>query len=184
MARIMLSRKDIAARYRMALTLFVQRTPWPRLGTTLAIGIGTLTSLAPGLLPRTASAQAVLTGLLAACALAVAGFVRFVFAHQDFDNHPAFRRLRPPLTLATAVLVLAAAIQAGQWQNRLRVDMGTPPIGAAYWTHSAFGAAVILALLLGSARSLAWLLRRLRTAIRRATTPSTAYLRPALPPQP
>ncbi|WP_280316023.1 alpha/beta-hydrolase N-terminal domain-containing protein, partial [Nocardia abscessus] len=74
---------------------FLDRRPWvaaaigrvvpPRIGTTLGIGTGVLASLAPGLLPRTPSAQAVLTGLLAALTLGVAGVLRVILRRCAFD---------------------------------------------------------------------------------------------------
>ncbi|MFI5718155.1 alpha/beta-hydrolase family protein [Nocardia sp. NPDC051750] len=50
---------------------------WPSAGTTLAVAGGTILSLAPGLLPRTAPAQAVLTSVLIIALLAVARIARF-----------------------------------------------------------------------------------------------------------
>uniref|UniRef100_UPI00245875B4 alpha/beta-hydrolase N-terminal domain-containing protein n=1 Tax=Nocardia abscessus TaxID=120957 RepID=UPI00245875B4 len=73
----------------------LDRRPWlaaaigrvvpPRIGTTLGIGTGVLASLAPGLLPRTPGAQAVLTGLLAALTLGVAGGLRVILRRCAFD---------------------------------------------------------------------------------------------------
>ncbi|WP_280350833.1 alpha/beta-hydrolase N-terminal domain-containing protein, partial [Nocardia abscessus] len=73
----------------------LDRRPWlaaaigrvvpPRIGTTLGIGTGVLASLAPGLLPRTPGAQAVLTGLLAALTLGVAGGLRVLLRRCAFD---------------------------------------------------------------------------------------------------
>lgn len=48
----------------------------PPVGVTLAVTLGALLSLAPGLLPRSAAAQAVLTSVLALALLAIAGIAR------------------------------------------------------------------------------------------------------------
>ncbi|MET9289597.1 alpha/beta-hydrolase family protein [Nocardia beijingensis] len=133
----------------------------PRIGTTLGIGAGTLASLAPGLLPRTPGAQAVLTGLIAALTLGVAGALRILSRRWGFDVDRRHAWLRLPLLIATSVLVLGAAANAGHWQNRLRAAMGTPPIGADYWVRCALGAALIIGLLAAATRSIAWGRRKL-----------------------
>ncbi|MGK8500708.1 alpha/beta-hydrolase family protein [Nocardia asiatica] len=130
----------------------------PRIGTTLGIGTGVLASLAPGLLPRTPGAQAVLTGLLAALALGVAGVLRFVLRRWALEINQRQAWLRLPLLIATAVLVAGAAANAGHWQNRLRAAMGTPQIGADYWGRCALGAALIVGLCIGATRSIGWAL--------------------------
>ncbi|MEU7765284.1 alpha/beta-hydrolase family protein [Nocardia sp. NPDC049190] len=132
-----------------------------RIGTTLGLGVGTLASLAPGLLPRTPSAQAVLTGLLAVGALGIAGIVRFVLRRRGFDINQRHSSVRLPLMVAMSVLVVGAAANAGHWQNRLRAAMGTPQIGADYWMRCALGAALIVCLFAGTTRSIGWALRRL-----------------------
>ncbi|MEW1736704.1 alpha/beta-hydrolase family protein [Nocardia beijingensis] len=133
----------------------------PRIGTTFGIGVGTLASLAPGLLPRTPGAQAVLTGLIAALTLGVAGALRILLRRWGFDVDRRHAWLRLPLLIATSVLVLGAAAKAGHWQNRLRAAMGTPPIGADYWVRCALGAALIIGLLAAATRSIAWGWRKL-----------------------
>ncbi|WP_174184706.1 alpha/beta-hydrolase family protein [Nocardia barduliensis] len=133
----------------------------PRIGTTLGIGTGVLASLAPGLLPRTPGAQAVLTGLLAALALGVAGVLRVILRRWAHDLDQRLAWLRLPLLIATAVLVAGAAANAGHWQNRLRAAMGTPPIGADYWGRCALGAALIIGLFIGATRSIGWALGKL-----------------------
>ncbi|MGQ4596709.1 alpha/beta-hydrolase family protein [Nocardia sp. R6R-6] len=133
----------------------------PRIGTTLGIGIGALASLAPGLLPRTPSVQAVLTGLLTASALGVAGVLRVVARRSGIDIDQHLRRVRLPLLIAISALVMGAAANADHWQNRLRAAMGTPPITADYWLRWALGAGLIVGLFAGAARSIAWTLRRL-----------------------
>ncbi|WP_067471309.1 alpha/beta-hydrolase family protein [Nocardia amamiensis] len=139
----------------------VRVIPPPRIGTTLGAGIGVLASLAPGLLPRTPGAQAVLTGLLAAITLGIAGTARIILRRVDFDINQRHGWLRLPLLIATSVLVVGAAANAGHWQNRLRAAMGAPRIGTDYWLRCALGAALIIGLFVGATRSIAWALRRL-----------------------
>ncbi|MGY1934698.1 alpha/beta-hydrolase family protein [Nocardia gipuzkoensis] len=133
----------------------------PRVGTTLGIGTGVLASLAPGLLPRSPGAQAVLTGLLAALALGVAGVLRAILRRWAFDIDQRQAWVRLPLLIATSVLVVGAAANAGHWQNRLRAAMGTPRIGADYWVRCALGAVLIIGLLVGVTRTLGWALGKL-----------------------
>ncbi|MBF6225238.1 alpha/beta-hydrolase family protein [Nocardia abscessus] len=150
---------------------FLDRRPWvaaaigrvvpPRIGTTLGIGTGVLASLAPGLLPRTPGAQAMLTGLLAALTLGTAGVLRVILRRCAFDIDHRQPWLRLPLLIATSVLVVGAAANAGHWQNRLRAAMGTPQIGADYWVRCALGAALIIGLFVGATRVLGWALGRL-----------------------
>lgn len=131
----------------------------PRIGTTLAVGAGTLMSLAPGLLPRTPMAQAVLTGLLVALVLGVAGVGRFILRRCGVAGD--LSRWRMPVLGATAMLIAAATAHAGHWQNRLRAAMGTPAIGPEYWLWCALGATAIAGALYGLARGTAWVVRTL-----------------------
>ncbi|MGK8523554.1 alpha/beta-hydrolase family protein [Nocardia asteroides] len=148
--------------HRLAVALGRMRPP--RIGTTLGIGAGTLASLAPGLLPRTPGAQAVLTGLLATLALGVAGASRILLRRgcSDFVRRQAW--LRAPLLIAMSVSVVGAAANAGHWQNRLRAAMGTPPIGTDYWARCALGAAAIIALFACATRAIAWAAGKLGAA--------------------
>lgn len=139
----------------------VQRLSRPRIGTTLAIGIGTLASLSPGLLPRTPGAQAILTGLLVALALGVAGIVRFVVRHWGFDINRRLPRVRKPLLGAMSVLIAGAAALAGHWQNTVRAAMSTAPIGADYWLRWLIEAVLIVGVLVGVTRGVGWVLRKL-----------------------
>lgn len=132
----------------------------PRLGTTIAIGIGTLGSLAPGLLPRTPEAQAVLMGLLTAVALAMTGMLRLVL--RTWGLYTETTQMRRLALGATALVVVGAAAHAGTSQNKLRATMGTPLIGLEYWLRCAVGAAVIAGILFGLAKGIGWLLRSLR----------------------
>ncbi|MEV6324132.1 alpha/beta-hydrolase family protein [Nocardia sp. NPDC051787] len=153
----------MTAPFRRAATLrqAARRVLPPRIGTTLGTGIGVLASLAPGLLPRTPSAQAVLTGLFAALTLGVAGVLRVAGRRFGFDINQRQGWVRLPLLIATSVLVAGAAANAGHWQNRLRAAMGTPRIGMDYWLRCTLGAALIIGLLVGATRTIAWALRRL-----------------------
>nr|WP_280235522.1 alpha/beta-hydrolase family protein [Nocardia cyriacigeorgica] len=131
----------------------------PRVGTTIAITLGVAISLAPGLLPRTPMAQAVLTGLLVAVMLALAGMVRFVVRRCGVTaTRPTWRT---PILAAAALLIVGAATHAGHWQNKLRAAMGTSAIGPDYWLWCALGAAAIAGVLYGLARGIGWVLRTL-----------------------
>lgn len=131
---------------------------WPRVGTTLAAGIGTLVSLAPGLLPRTPTTQVVLTGLLVTLAFAFAGLIRLVARRRgNRAGDPTGPRR---LALAVAVIaVLAMVIHAGAWQNTLRAAMGVAPIGPGYWVRWGVGTVLLAGLLVPAARGIRWLLR-------------------------
>ncbi|MEV4129197.1 alpha/beta-hydrolase family protein [Nocardia sp. NPDC049707] len=137
------------------------RAAHPRIGTTLGIGLGTLISLAPGLLPRTPSAQAMLTGLLAAAALAGAGILRFALLRWDFDINRRLDRFRTPLLGSTALVVVGMVAQATHWQNRLRTAMDTALIGPDYWLRWALISIVIVAVLTGVVRVTGWFARKL-----------------------
>ncbi|MEV0245805.1 alpha/beta-hydrolase family protein [Nocardia sp. NPDC050712] len=136
----------------------------PRIGTTLSIGLGGLVSLAPGLLPRTPGAQAILTALLIVLALAAAGLGRIALRHWTIDLNSRFPRARRPLSGLVALLIAGAAAHAGHWQNALRAAMGTPPIGADYWVRCAFTAGALVLACVGLARGMGWALRRLGLA--------------------
>ncbi|MBH0781384.1 alpha/beta-hydrolase family protein [Nocardia bovistercoris] len=136
----------------------------PRIGTTLSIGVGTLISLAPNLLPRTPSAQAILTALTVTAALAVAGTIRYALHRSGFDINERYGRYRSPLAFGTACLLASAATAAGHWQNELRAAMDVPPIGAGYWLRWAVGATLLIGGCLALTRGIARGLRRLGRA--------------------
>ncbi|MGV9819674.1 alpha/beta-hydrolase family protein [Nocardia xishanensis] len=136
-------------------------TAAPRIGTTLAVVVGTLLSLAPSLLPRTAGAQAILTALLISCALGFAAILRMLLGRRRFDVDERFGRYRRALLVVAVAAVAFAAWRAGHWQNDLRAAMGTPPIGPGYWLRCAFGAALLTGLVAGVAKALRWALRKL-----------------------
>ncbi|WP_405166093.1 alpha/beta hydrolase [Nocardia sp. NBC_01499] len=144
-----------------AVSAATQRLSLPRIGTTLAIGVGTLVSLAPGLLPRTPGAQAILTGLLVALALGIAGIVRFVVRRWGFDINHRLPRVRLPLLIATSALVVGAVALAGHWQNLLRAAMSTAPIGVGYWPRWLIESALIVGAAAGVAQAVGWMLRKL-----------------------
>ncbi|MFI7666637.1 alpha/beta-hydrolase family protein [Nocardia sp. NPDC049526] len=136
----------------------------PRIGTTLGIGLGTSISLAPSLLPRTPSAQAMLTGLLAAVALAVAGVVRFALRRSDFDINRRMDRFRTPLLGSAVLAVVGMVVQATHWQNRLRTAMDTALIGPDYWLRWALVSVAIVGVVTGIARATGWFARKLGSA--------------------
>ncbi|WP_254854165.1 alpha/beta-hydrolase family protein [Nocardia donostiensis] len=140
----------------------VNRPIWPRMGTTAAIGIGVTASLTPGLLPRTAEAQAVVTGLLVAVALGGAGLIRFMLRRRGVNAENT--RGRRVFLLVAMLLIMVAAWYAGSWQNTLRAAMDTAPIGPGYWLRCAVIATVLVLLLRGIGQGIRWVLRRLRWA--------------------
>ncbi|WP_328397814.1 alpha/beta-hydrolase family protein [Nocardia sp. NBC_00416] len=132
---------------------------WPPVRTTLAVGVGTAISLAPGLLPRTAAAQSLLTVLLVLLGLGVARLVRVAAVRVAAgDAYPSSARTRRLVCTATAAGVLGAAVYAGVWQNTLRSAMGRAPAGPGYWASWLIGSillSVVLALVaIGVGRAL------------------------------
>ncbi|MEV6338671.1 alpha/beta-hydrolase family protein [Nocardia vinacea] len=136
----------------------------PRIGTTLGIGIGTSISLAPSLLPRTPGAQAMLTGLLAAVALAVAGVLRFALRHWDFDINHRMERFRTPLLGSAVLAVSGMVVQATHWQNRLRTAMDTASIDPDYWLRWALVSVAIVGVVTGIVRATGWFAQKLGSA--------------------
>ncbi|WP_028476419.1 alpha/beta-hydrolase family protein [Nocardia sp. CNY236] len=145
----------------VARTVLVPRIQPPRLGTSLGIGIGTLASLAPGLLPRSVGTQIALTGLLAALALGVAGILRALVRQPGLLGTRQQTRARMPVAVVMAVLVVGAVAHAHHWQNTLRAAMGAPRIAVDYWVRCGLGAAVVVGVCLGITHTIAWLLRTL-----------------------
>ncbi|BDT88416.1 alpha/beta-hydrolase family protein [Nocardia cyriacigeorgica] len=147
----------------------------PHIGTTLAIGTAVLISLAPGLLPRTPMAQAVLTGLLVAIMLGITGIGRFVLRKCGVTRERP--RWRMPVLGVTALLIVGAAFHAGHWQNRLRAAMDTPAIGPDYWLWCTLGATMIAGVLYALARGIGWVVRTLgRTRTLAAAVVASAVL--------
>lgn len=166
-----------------------RRRALPRPVTTLAAGAGVIASLAPGLLPRTAVTQAVLTAFLVAVALGGTALARTV-RRRSAPGRTAPRRLRPPGSLrtpatgipsedgirrrltvfGTAAAVLAALLAATHWQNTLRAAMDTPALTVAHWPAWAAITAILLATPLLAARAFTAAVRILRgTPLRTAT---------------
>ncbi|WP_324188153.1 alpha/beta-hydrolase family protein [Nocardia higoensis] len=138
--------------------------PLPRIGTCLGIAVGVAASLAPGLLPRTAGAQAILTGLLVAGALGAAAGLGWALrrAGMDTDRQAG----RAGVAIATAVVLTAAIWRAGHWQNGLRSAMGVAPIDPWYWARCAAGATLVAGTLVAVGR----VSRRALTALRTGPT--------------
>ncbi|MBF6329196.1 alpha/beta-hydrolase family protein [Nocardia transvalensis] len=136
----------------------------PRIGTSVAVTVGLAVSLAPGLLPRTAEAQAILGGLLIAICVGAAGSARFLLRRRGFDINQRWAHHRLRIALVGAVVVAGSVIHAWQWQNRLRAAMGFAFVSPGYWVRCAIGTAVIAGILIGAARGVRWLVRRLGRA--------------------
>ncbi|WP_338764964.1 alpha/beta-hydrolase family protein [Nocardia vulneris] len=139
----------------------VGRLARPRIGTTLGVGVGMLVSLGPGLLPRTAGAQAILTALLVAIGLGVAGIVRFVVRRWGFDVNRRWPGVRAPLLAGMALLVTTAGAQAWHWQNQLRSAMDAAPIGAGYWVRWLLETVLIVGVVAGGSWGVGRALRKL-----------------------
>ncbi|MFG1795646.1 alpha/beta-hydrolase family protein [Nocardia sp. NPDC049149] len=150
-----------AGRLRWTAVATMARLSRPRIGTSLAIGAGTLASLAPGLLPRTPGTQAILTGLLVAVTLGVAGLVRFVVRHWDFDVDRRWARGRRPVLVVVSALVVGAVAHDTHWQNALRAAMDRPAIGPGYWVRWVLEAVLIVAVLVCVTKFGGWALRAL-----------------------
>ncbi|MFE6859048.1 alpha/beta-hydrolase family protein [Nocardia sp. NPDC057668] len=138
----------------------VRRIVAPRLSVTAGAGAGVLGSLAPGLLPRTASAQAIVTSVLVILGLGVAGVVRIGVRRFGIDT-ARWGRWRSP-ALGVVVLAVAAAVaRAEHWQNRLRGVMGVAAIGPGYWGLWLAESVVIVGVMVGLWAGLRWVVRRL-----------------------
>ncbi|NQE91557.1 alpha/beta-hydrolase family protein [Nocardia terpenica] len=133
----------------------------PRIGTALAVAAGGVASLAPGLLPRTAGAQAILSALLVVVALAIAGLARIVLRWRGIDVNGRWGRYRWWVAGVGVVALTGAAVHANYWQNRLRAAMNFPGVGPGYWVQCLLGAVVVVALAIGVVRGLRWTVRRL-----------------------
>ncbi|MBY8861261.1 hypothetical protein K7711_32625 [Nocardia sp. CA2R105] len=132
----------------------------PRVGTIAAVTIATVVSLLPAVLPRTSATQAVLTGVLAAVAIGIAGLGRIMLRRRDIDVEKRWGQHRVPVLLVCGFAVIAATVNATHWQSGLRADMGMAPVGPAYWLRAAVGTALLAAILVGLSRGLRWLVRK------------------------
>lgn len=132
----------------------------PRIGTTVGVAVGVVASLAPGLLPRTAGAQAILTGLLVAGSLGLAAVLGWALRLGGVDTDR--RAGRAGVLVAAVVVLVAAAWRAANWQNGLRAAMGVAPIDPWYWARWALGATLLACGLVAVGRALRWGVRALR----------------------
>ncbi|WP_067669323.1 alpha/beta-hydrolase N-terminal domain-containing protein [Nocardia miyunensis] len=139
----------------------------PRVGTVVAVTIAAVLSLLPAVLPRTSATQAVLTGVLAAVAIGIAGVGRIVLRRRDIDVETRWGHHRVPVLLVCGFAVIAATVNATHWQAGLRADMGMAPVGPEYWLRAAVGTAVLAAILVGLSRGLRWVGRKVSGADRR-----------------
>ncbi|WP_019930142.1 alpha/beta-hydrolase family protein [Nocardia sp. BMG111209] len=135
----------------------------PRAGVSVAVAVGVVVSLAPGLLPRTATAQGLLTGVLVAVMFAVVGGVRKVSAWGRFAGGGGDSRRGVVAGLGVVAIGVSVG-HAQHWQNSLRAAMGMPDVGLWYWPGCAVGAVVVAGLLVGTARGIGWVWRRLGAA--------------------
>ncbi len=130
----------------------------PRVSTTAAVSTATLVSLAPSLLPRTAPMQAIVTGVLVAFGLGIAG------AARRLTSRTASGRVSDSVRLGIALAglgVIAWAISAAaHWQNALRSAMRVPSIGPGYWLVVFALSAAIVTALYGISAVAAWALHR------------------------
>ncbi|GGL38455.1 alpha/beta-hydrolase family protein [Nocardia jinanensis] len=133
----------------------------PPVATTLAVAAGTAVSLAPGLLPRTAAAQSVLTALMVALALCLVQFARFVVRHITGHIPARTERTRRVVYAAAAAGVLGAVVYAELWQHTLRIAMDVAPTGPGYWLSWAFGATLLTTVIVTAVRGCGRLLRRI-----------------------
>ncbi|WP_280507539.1 alpha/beta-hydrolase family protein [Nocardia flavorosea] len=84
-------------------------------GMTLAVALGTILSLAPGLLPRTAAAQAVLTSVLVVALLGIARLTGFLFSRRRRNTpgrHLPRRKLRSRIGGASGTLLTGGPFPA------------------------------------------------------------------------
>lgn len=131
------------------------------MATTLAVGAGTAVSLAPGLLPRTAAAQAVLTAVTVVVILGIARLPGLVIRYFAWRAPAATPRARRLVFAATAVGVLGAVVHAARWQHTLRSAMDVAPTGPGHWAGWAVGATLLTVATVAVVRGCGRLLRRI-----------------------
>ena len=122
----------------------------PRPAISVALALSVAASLTPGLLPRSAPTQAVVTGVFAAIGVGAAGIER--------RNGSA--RGRGIAAVAGGGVVAVAVVAAARWQNSLRAAMDKPATTPAHWLGAIAGAAVVAGILVGCARGIVWLIRK------------------------
>ncbi|WP_308163408.1 alpha/beta-hydrolase family protein [Nocardia alni] len=126
------------------------------MATTLGIAV----SLAPGLLPRTPTAQGLITGLLIAVAIGVGAGVRMALRQHRFEAGP--QRYRMTILAVCAFVVAGSVLRAQHWQDRLRATMGLPDVGVVYWLECAVAAGLVAAALVWACRGMRWTARHAR----------------------
>ncbi|MDH6677516.1 putative membrane protein [Rhodococcus sp. LBL1] len=122
----------------------------PRVGTSLAVAGGTVVSLAPSLLPRSAAVQGVLTGVLVA---AVWGSTALIGRLRPHARQSSTARL--VAFVAAGVALVWAVACADRWQNSLRAAMALPTVGLAHWIQVGLWAAAVCLAVSGIARGFA-----------------------------
>lgn len=141
----------------------------PRVGTSAAVSAMTMASLAPGLLPRTATMQAVVTGMFVAVGLGVGRVVR---------GSDAVRLVGVVVGLLG---VGWAFVAADRWQDGLRAAMGAPLLGPGYWVQVWAGAGLVVLALYGAVKLFGATARTLGPVLLvAATVAATAVGAPAL----
>ncbi len=143
----------------------------PRVGTSLAVSAGTVVSLAPSLLPRSAPVQGVLTGVLVA---ALWGSAALIGRLRPNNRQGSTARLAA-LGAATVAAAWAVAC-ADSWQNSLRAMMALPSVGATHWAQAGLWAAAVCLVAAGIGRGLAAAARRLGPARSTALAATVAAL--------
>ncbi|MEC3954610.1 alpha/beta-hydrolase family protein [Nocardia sp. CDC153] len=135
----------------------------PSAGTSIAVAGGIIVSLAPGLLPRTPSAQGILTALVVLIALTLAAVVRMLLRWTRFG----IARVPHGRTAALVVSILLVGVAMGyaeHWQNELRTAMGVGGIGPRYWVEWLLWTVPLVGVFVGLARGVRWAVRRLGRA--------------------
>lgn len=107
-------------------------------------GIAVAVSLAPSLLPRSATTQAFVTGGTVIVAWAVSAAVRRLRRKEIPPPSLETFLLAAAVTVATVGAVTCAS---HRWQNMLRGAMGVPSVGVLHWVE----VAVVAALVVGTA---------------------------------
>lgn len=150
-----------------------RRLPMPGGGTIIAATVGVVVSLAPGLLPRTAIAQGLLTGVLVALFAGLVAGLRMMFRHSGFGARR--RWVEVTIVAGCGLVIVLSVVRAEWWQNRLRAAMGFSAVGFGYWFVWAVVALSVAAMLIGCARAVRWAVRH-ATRARNVTLTIVAVL--------
>ncbi|MFI8566796.1 alpha/beta-hydrolase family protein [Rhodococcus sp. NPDC078407] len=129
----------------------------PRIETTLALTVAVSIASAPGLLPRPAATQALLTGTTMAIALAVAWSARRALGPRQ----PARSAARAWAASMGTCISIGAMYWNLLWQNRLRTVMEAPEVDWHYAVDVVGGATCVALVLWGIGRAT----RRTATAL-------------------